>query len=500
MNAPHAKRFRAFFAPLTAMSLRNRIALYYTSATALLIALLLTTVYFAVNRVVYEHFDEELRHEVAETFGHLHLLPYNFESNNNAQFRNIDEEYRWRSKENNAKGYHPKPYKKRKRQVDAELMQLVTVDGEILAQSATLNNHRLTIEPKRQGMAFFTSTVGSSAVRQVQVPLYNRQQQLTGYLLIAMPLSNAMLVLRDLQEVLLLSFPMMLLILFALTRLIAGRSIRPIEKVITTAEQMSQSTLDQRIPLPRHRDELYRLSSTINALFDRMQDAFLREKQFTADASHELKTPLSVVKGTLEVLVRKPREREHYETRIHFCLQELNRMALMIDQLLMLARYESSTMQPHIETVPLHRHIEALIERNQAAATTRGITLCTTGTINATVAADAGMVDMMLENIVSNALKYSPSGTTITLSVQKNENGTSCTIQDQGIGIPPEKVRAVFERFYRVDEARSSATGGLGLGLSIVKKLADLQQVTIAVESEVGKGTTICLTFRDGGR
>jgi signal transduction histidine kinase len=233
----------------------------------------------------------------------------------------------------------------------------------------------------------------------------------------------------------------------------------------------------------------------MNALLDRIQDAFQREKHFTADASHELKTPIAVVKGTLEVLVRRPRDRDHYESKIQFCLKELSRMAHMIDQLLMLARYESSKIMPHIQTVALPQHIDDLVERMLPSALAKGISIKAHHTENARIAADPGMLDMMFENILSNAIKYSPSGSSIAIVTERTAAAIVCRISDQGIGIPEEKLHAVFDRFYRVDESRNSSTGGLGLGLSIVKKLADLQQIKVSVQSKEKSGTSFSLTF-----
>ena len=226
-----------------------------------------------------------------------------------------------------------------------------------------------------------------------------------------------------------------------------------------------------------------------------MQDAFQREKQFTADASHELKTPLAVVKGTLEVLVRKPREKEHYETKIQFCLTELNRMAQLIDQLLMLARYESSKIKQHREKVSLHLAIESVTGRLHPIALEKGIDVEVRSNEKSPVIADPAILEVILENILSNAIKYSPAGSGITITVEQKKKNIMCNITDQGIGIPEEKLHAVFERFYRVDESRNSETGGFGLGLSIVKRLADLQKIQVSVISEKNLGTTISLIF-----
>jgi len=334
-------------------------------------------------------------------------------------------------------------------------------------KSASLSWCVLAFQPNQTGTTYFNSNFGDSMVRQAQVPLVNNKGITEGYLIVAVPVKNALIVLHDLQEIFFFSFPIIILTLFILTRLIAGKSIDPIEKVIATAEKMTQTNLDHRIPLPYRHDELYRLSVTINALVTRMQDAFQREKHFTADASHELKTPLAIVKGTLEVLIRKPREREHYEARIQFCLKELNRMAKLIDQLLMLARYESSKMNPHIEKVELSQHIERLIERMLPSATTKEIAITSDQTENTWISADPGMLDMILDNILSNAIKYSPNNSTIAIAVKRKANTIICSISNQGAGIPEEKLNAIFERFYRVDESRNSGTGGFGLGLSM---------------------------------
>ena len=468
------------------VSLRNRIAFYYTIATAFLIAIVFTTIYFMVENVVYKQFDDEIKREISEILAYSNISIHNFQGF--ANIKDIDDAH-------NDNDHDNKSTKKKKLPVDTDFIQLVNRTGEVMNKSASLSWCVLAFNPNQSGTSYFNSDFGGTLVRQAQVPLVNQKGITEGYLIVATPLKNALIVLHDLREIFLFSFPVIILTLFVLTRSIAGKSIRPIEKVIATAEKMSQENLDQRIPLPYHHDELYRLSTTMNALLDRLEDAFLREKNFTADASHELKTPIAVLKGTLEVLIRKPREREYYETRIQFCLTELNRMSRMIDQLLLLARYESSKMNPHIETIVLSRHLENVIERVRPSALAKSISITVDHAEQALVAADPGMLDMILENILSNAVKYSPSRSLIAIVVERTTNAIVCRICDQGIGIPEEKLHAVFDRFYRVDESRNSSTGGLGLGLSIVKKLADLQQIKISIESKEKCGTSFSLTF-----
>ncbi|MEI8186690.1 MAG: ATP-binding protein [Chlorobiaceae bacterium] len=470
----------------SAMSLRNRIAFYYTIATAFLIALVFTILYFMVESIVYKQFDDEINNEVSEIFLDAHVTTHDFTSF--SRFKNFIDDKATNFTET-------KHVEKESVKVDTEFIQLVNNEGQVVNKSANLARNVLAFKPGHAKTIYFNSAINNSTIRQGQLPLFSHNGIIKGYIIVAVPMTKAIIVLQDLQNVFLFSFPSIILTLFVLTRLIAGKSIRPIERVIATAEKMTQPNLHQRVELPYHQDELYRLSATINALLDRMQDAFQREKQFTADASHELKTPLAVVKGTLEVLVRKPRERDHYETKIQFCLKELNRMARLIDQLLVLARYESSRMNSHRDQVLLQHTLENVTTRQHPIAREKMIEIQIKGQEKSTVSADPEMLEIILENILSNAIKYSPAGSVITISVEQKERSTFCSITDQGIGIPEEKMHAIFERFYRVDESRNSSTGGFGLGLSIVKRLADLQQIKVSVNSAKELGTTFTLTF-----
>ncbi|MEI6848164.1 MAG: ATP-binding protein [Chlorobiaceae bacterium] len=494
------------------LSLRNRIALYYTASTALLIAIVFMVIYFMVDSIVYKQFDERLKTEVVETLSKLHLSTSDFpgitslqDIDNNEHEK--DKEYKKQGIENIDLDKHLNERKKEHREkklnnIDTQFIQLVDSKGEVIKKSSSLSWCVLSFDPSKSGQSYFNSSFGKSMgfedamVRQAQIPLVNRNGINEGYLIIAMPLKNTIIVLHDLRNTFIFSFPAIIFTLFILTRLIAGKSIHPIEKIIATAEKLTQTNLHERIDLPFHHDELYRLSATINALLNRMQDAFNREKQFTADASHELKTPLAAIKGTLEVLIRKPRDREHYESRIQFCLMELNRMARLIDQLLLLARYESNKMKPNIETIILSSHLDDVIARIKPVALVKNICITADLSEKARVTADPVMLEMIFENILSNAIKYSPEDSSITLTAECIGNTIVCTIADQGFGIPEEKLQAIFERFYRLDESRSSATGGFGLGLSIVKKLTDLLDIKVSLQSTRDKGTTFTLTFQ----
>lgn len=468
------------------MSLRNRIALYYTGTTAILMAVVFGIIFLTVDKVVYSHFDEELRHEVTETLSKAHVKELDVCDFDRLKEMGLDE-----ARDDNDEEAHQV---KKVADIDPEFVQLVDNSGHVVSKTANLARNVLDFRPSYSGVRFFTAELGESTMRQVQVPLVDRNGAVKGYLIVAVPLKSAMIVLRDLKYIVLISYPVIILTLFGVTRLIAGRSIRPVEEVISTAESITQASLGLRMPLPSNHDELYRLSVTINALLDRLQDAFEREKQFTADASHELKTPLAVVKGTLDVLVRKPRETAYYEDRIRYCLSELNRMARLIDQLLLLARCESQSVRPNIVTMELAEVVDAVVSRLAPLADARSISLSVSQGCGK-VSADPAMLEIMFENILSNSIKYSADGSSVEIGCDTQGGHPVCIIEDHGIGIPEAKLQSIFERFYRVDESRSSSTGGSGLGLSIVRRLADLQQIGIEVCSRQSIGTTFRLIF-----
>ena len=316
-----------------------------------------------------------------------------------------------------------------------------------------------------------------------------------GYIIIAMPLKESAIVLNNLFIVLVSTFWIVVFALFYITRFIAGKSISPINKVISMAERITKENLDERIELPVHRDEIYILTSTINELLNRLEDAVLREKQFTADASHELRTPLSVIKGTLEVLIRKPREVEQYENKIRYCIDEADRMSNLIDQLLMLARYESGKLTPLISRINIYDSIDSAIKRLQNFIGQKNIIVNFNSSENVLVNADKSMLETIVENILTNSIKYSDEGKQIDISVDENSRNVVCAIKDYGIGMTEEQAAKIFDRFYRADESRTPQAGGNGIGMAIVKRLADLQHLKLKVESNINSGTTIFIDF-----
>ncbi len=456
------------------LTIRNRIALYYTVASGLVAVMLFLAIYSVVYQTVFRHLNDDLKAESREIINSLVIL------NDQFIFANPNE---WTEREHG------------QIEVNPTFVEVTDSVGHIIRKTGNLFEGHLEFRPEVEKTTYFNSHLSGARTRQLQLPITNQVGKTLGYLLVAIPLEESEMVLQNLSYVLLFSFPVGILVLFFVAQLIAGKSIAPIERVISTAEDISRESLDRRIPLPVHRDELYRLSSTVNALMDRLQEAFLREQQFTADASHELRTPLAVLKGTLEVLIRKPRTADQYEKKIKYCIGEADRMSALVEQLLLLARYDSGSVKPALKRVNLSDILENALVHGQPLWESKKFTLDNRLEKSLSVNADPAMLNIVLENILSNAVKYSADDCHIAITSRKNEKGVSLTVADNGIGMTKKQVEQIFDRFYRADESRNFETPGLGLGMAIVKRLSDLQNIRISVDSFPGKGTRITLLF-----
>ncbi|MGD9900776.1 MAG: sensor histidine kinase [Calditrichaceae bacterium] len=453
------------------LNLKNRIALYFISATGTLIVLLFLSIYFVVHNTVYDHLDSDLELEAGEIYRSTVVLDGEF------IFANP---FEWEEREH------------QQIEVNPTFIEVVDSSGQPLKKSGNLYEGSLPYHPLIKEQIFFNTSLNGDLIRMTQIPISNPHGLILGHLLIGVPLEDSQLVLTNLRTVLLIGFPIVLFVLFYLTRFIAGKIIAPVNRVISTAEIITRDNLEQRIDLPHHKDELYTLATTINDLLGRLTEALEREKQFTANASHELRTPLAIIKGTLEVLIRKPRKSEQYIEKIRYCIKETDRMSGLVDQLLILARHDAGKLKPKCIPLLIDDEIQSVIKRLETQILEKNINI-TFNNHNSEkiINTDPSLFGIILENLLSNSIKYSNPGGRIEIDFNKNE----IFIKDNGPGISEEHLLKIFDPFYRVDEYRKSNIPGDGLGLAIVKKLSAMQNINIDVKSHVGAGTTFILGF-----
>lgn len=268
--------------------------------------------------------------------------------------------------------------------------------------------------------------------------------------------------------------------------LMAGRALRPLTQISNAAEHIGATgDFGQRIAYVGPRDELGNLASTFNQMVQRIQKAFDAQRQFVADASHELGTPLTVIRGNLDLLNRNLTQQDRLESR-RSMEREAARMDRIIGDLLTLAQMDGQ-QQDRRQPVNVEALVREAFQEAQLIGGRRRITLGAMAP--AVIMGDAHQIRQGVFNLLDNAIKYTPERGSIALSVQKNGRWVHVDVADSGIGIPPDELPRIFDRFYRVDKARSRAKGGTGLGLAIVKAIAEAHGGRVTVESTPGKGS-----------
>lgn len=455
------------------LSFKNRIASNYIITTALLIFVVFFVIYSIVRFSVYIRVNNEIKTEVAKHLKEIEVIE-------NCVL--LIEEEEWKTSQFN------------KVEVSPAFIQFVDELGAMVEKSPNLKKKQLSYKANAPINELFDTRLDNISVRQIQVPLY-QGTKIIGYLIVAMSLEDSAMVLHNLFIILMVAYPIILIVLFLIARFIAGKSIKPISSIIETSNVITKDNLKSRIPLPQNRDELFILSQTINNLLDRVENAIEREKQFTSDASHELRTPLAVIKGTLEVLVRKPRNPEEYKEKIDFCISEVNRLNHLVDELLLLARFENQKQTLKMERVSLNAIFLEVISRNSTIIAEKKIKCVANFGKDYYVNTDAYLLNIIVNNILTNAVKYSNPNDTINFDILESDNELICTISDHGIGIAEEDLQKIFDQFYRSKSNEHPEIKGTGLGLSIVKRLSLLLQIDLQIESEENKGTKVILGF-----
>ena len=455
------------------LSFKNRIASHYIITTALLIFVVFFVIYSIVKLSVYNHLNTDISKEVKNHLNEIEV------KNNTFYLMHMQE---WEEREHNTVDVNP------------VFIQFLDKNGAIIEKSPNLKNEFLFFDKKRNDNELFDTKILGNKIRQIQVPIYDGAN-IVGYVMIAMSLEGALMVLQNLAEILSIAYPLILILLFFIARFIAGRSIKPINSIIKTSNTITKDNLTSRIPIPQNRDELFVLSNTINSLLDRIETAIEREKQFTSDASHELRTPLTVIKGTLEVLIRKPREATEYEEKINFCVNEVDRLNHLVDQLLLLARFENQKQTLKLEKVYLNAIFLDTIARYSSTIQSKKIAVSTDFSKDYYTETDNYLFSIIINNLISNALKYSDCNGTLSVKIMNNRSKIECHIIDSGIGIPNEDLERIFNPFYRSKSTDHPEIKGTGLGLSIVKRLSSLLSIEIAITSEESRGTKVILSL-----
>ena len=273
-------------------------------------------------------------------------------------------------------------------------------------------------------------------------------------------------------------------------RFLAERGLRPIDDIVAELDRVETENLSARLAVPDTRDEVARLRTGINRMLHRLEDSFERIRRFTADAAHELRTPLASMQCRLEVALNKARSAEEYHCTVSDALAEAEGLARTVNDLLLLARMDAQAERPPFEPVSLNGLLVELQDVFGIAAEKKGLHLALKPGEDCLALGDKGLLRKLFGNLMDNAIRYTPAGGTITVEVASEKDNCAVCITDTGMGIAPGLHEKIFERFVRADNSRSRQAAGVGLGLSICRSIVDLHRGTIAVRSVPGKGST----------
>jgi heavy metal sensor kinase len=309
------------------------------------------------------------------------------------------------------------------------------------------------------------------------------------------PIDQAVATLSMFRRYLLMLAPLLLLTASAGGYWLSRRALLPVDAISNSARSIGAGNLNDRLEKLTTGDELQRLSDTLNEMLDRIENAFLRVTQFTADASHELRTPMSLIRTEAEIALRKPRSTQEYREALRHVLLDAERTSSLVEELLALARADSGRENLHLERLDLHSAIAETANEWQQLVNSRTLQFRQIiADVELPVWADRAALRRLLSILLDNAVKYTPAPGIVELLLEARDEMAVITVRDSGIGIPEQDHSKIFERFYRVDKARSRELGGAGIGLAIADWVRQ-HRGSIAVESTLGNGSSFIISL-----
>jgi heavy metal sensor kinase len=375
------------------------------------------------------------------------------------------------------------------------VVALYTTSGQLLAAS----DARTPVPPllsalhgMTPGQRAYTTVrlTGNEEWRVVTEPVV-QNGHVVGILEVARSERDVQTTLSQLLTLTAIAVPLTLMVAVGGGLFLAQRALGPIDRITRTVQNIGADDLSHRLRLPARPDEVGRLAATFDGMLDRLDRAFQRERRFTADASHELRTPLAMLISQVDVALQRPRRVAEYRQTLTSVRGDATRMNRLVNELLTLARGDAGQEVLACETLALDALAGDVVESMASLAETRGVRLERPAGEPVTVEGDQTRLTQLVVNLVDNALKHTPAGGIVTVTVDRVTGWAVLRVTDTGAGIAAEHLSHIFERFYRVDPARTRADGSTGLGLSIAQWIVQAHGGVIGVASTLGKGTTI---------
>jgi heavy metal sensor kinase len=463
------------------MNIRLRLTLWYTAILTLILLVFGVAVYLGLSRSLIGTLDNHLKREAAQVIGGI-----KFEHGEEAS---EDEEELHRPKGQLELRYRPE---------EGVLWRVLDRNGRPLIDPGYLAG--VPVDPAIISSGYaqleYASLSNSTPIRLYSVPFVIENQG-AGLVQVAESYAHIQEVEQRLVWLLAVGVPFTLLAASAGGWFLASRALNPIDRITLAAQHISADDLHQRLNLKLPNDEVGRLAITFDQMLTRLENGFERQKQFIADASHELRTPLTILKGDVEVALNRPRSAAEYRETLEMVNQTTDRLTALVEELFLLARADNNQYPLQLEPFNLAELLTRQVADLLPQAAKKDIALSIEAPDSLPIVADPTKLTRLFINLIDNALKYANPGDSVRITAAAQNKQACVVIADTGPGIPPEHLVHLFERFYRVDKARSryaSATAdsssGAGLGLSIAEWLAKAHGGRIEVASQVGQGTT----------
>ncbi|HYA61928.1 MAG TPA: ATP-binding protein, partial [Candidatus Sulfotelmatobacter sp.] len=342
--------------------------------------------------------------------------------------------------------------------------------------------------PPASGVAFRTTNLHLQQYRIAQQNVSLDEQNFR--INVAVPTEPFDQALDNFREIEQRFLPLLVVLASLLGYWLSGRALAPVNRIIKSAEKIGVQNLSQRLPVPKAKDELQRLTETVNAMLGRIESSVHRIQQFTADASHDLRTPLALIRTNAELALRRPRTEAEYRETLERILSTSEETTLLMEALLTLARADAGAARLHFEPIELTSLLHKVAQKASFLALERGVSF--SGNLSEEslqLQADAAATERLLLAILDNAVKYTPALGCIRLRSFAEAGFAVVEIEDTGIGISEQDLPHIFDRFFRADQARSREVPGSGLGLSIARWVVEAHKGAIEVSSRPGQGS-----------
>lgn len=373
------------------------------------------------------------------------------------------------------------------------MVQVFDTDGRAITSSKNMSGlgeiPRGGFLPVLQGKARFDTIAD---FRIYTTPVFEEDK--VAYIVqVASPLESIRIALNNLKVALFLLFPITVLATGMMGAFIAKVTLHPVDNMIETIHQIRAENMMIKLKIPDTKDEIQKLAETFNDMLGRLESAFNTQRRLFADLSHELKTPLTILKGEFEVILKKVRSNEEYQETLKSALEETDRIIRLAENLLILAKFDSKEISQKSVRLDIAALLKGLTNNVKGLAELRDIAISFCGPEGLWVCGDPSQLKTLFLNIIENAFKYTQEKGKVEVFVVKGAASADISIKDTGPGIPEDEIGYIFDRFYRVDKSRSSS--GFGLGLSIAKSIAEAHGGSISVRSRPGEGTVFLVSL-----